>query len=360
MAAGDGENGVMSSAGAPAEHRYDFEFRGTGGEYFRIWIVNLALTIVTLGVFSAWAKVRTQRYLYGSIFVDGHSFDYHAPPLRILFGRAIALFLFLGYEGCALINPIYGLPWLIVAGFAMPWLVNSSLRFGARYTSYRNLRFNFTGRYFEALIAYVIWPLAAASTLFALAPMARRARDYFWVNHHTYGGRTFHTEFKASRLYLIYGLSTLIFTVLLVLLFVGMGFGVAHLPKQVASDKMFAALLGYGIIAAVYIAVLMLAPAIETLVVNLVLNRTMLDGTHRLKSRMGALSVAWITVSNAILTLLTLGLFYPWARVRLMRYRMKKLSLLMQGTIDDYTGETLSQSAVGEEIGSIFAFDFGL
>jgi len=43
-----------------------------------------------------------------------------------------------------------------------------------------------------------------------------------------------------------------------------------------------------------------------------------------------------------------------------MRYRMKKLSLLMEGTLDDYTGETLSQSAVGEEIGSLFAFDFGL
>jgi uncharacterized membrane protein YjgN (DUF898 family) len=40
-----------------------FEFRGTGGEYFRIWIVNLLLTILTLGIYSAWAKVRQLRYL---------------------------------------------------------------------------------------------------------------------------------------------------------------------------------------------------------------------------------------------------------------------------------------------------------
>jgi uncharacterized membrane protein YjgN (DUF898 family) len=31
-------------------HVYPFEFTGSGGEYFRIWIVNLALTILTLGI----------------------------------------------------------------------------------------------------------------------------------------------------------------------------------------------------------------------------------------------------------------------------------------------------------------------
>ncbi len=39
-------------------------FTGTGADYFRIWIVNLALTVVTLGVFSAWAKVRRLQYFY--------------------------------------------------------------------------------------------------------------------------------------------------------------------------------------------------------------------------------------------------------------------------------------------------------
>ena len=52
-----------------------FEFRGNGGEYFRIWIVNLLLTIVTLGIYSAWAKVRRLRYFYGNTFLDGQSFD---------------------------------------------------------------------------------------------------------------------------------------------------------------------------------------------------------------------------------------------------------------------------------------------
>lgn len=41
-----------------------FSFTGTGSEYFRIWIVNLLLSIVTLGIYSAWAKVRRMKYFY--------------------------------------------------------------------------------------------------------------------------------------------------------------------------------------------------------------------------------------------------------------------------------------------------------
>src|SRR6059058_745587 len=48
--------GITGEASAPV--RYRPEFTADPKEYFRIWIVNLALTIVTLGIYSAWAKVR--------------------------------------------------------------------------------------------------------------------------------------------------------------------------------------------------------------------------------------------------------------------------------------------------------------
>lgn len=39
-------------------------FHGLGKEYFRLCIVNLLLTIVTLGIFAPWAFVRSKKYLY--------------------------------------------------------------------------------------------------------------------------------------------------------------------------------------------------------------------------------------------------------------------------------------------------------
>ena len=53
----------------------------------------MLLTIVTLGVFSAWAKVRTKRYFNGNTFLDGGNFDYHASPWAILLARILVLAL---------------------------------------------------------------------------------------------------------------------------------------------------------------------------------------------------------------------------------------------------------------------------
>src|SRR5437867_5664384 len=85
---------TRTDAGAdllPAEERYPVEFTASASEYFRIWIVNLGLTIVTLGIYSAWAKVRKRRYLYCHTLIGGEGFEYRAKPWPILKGRLIAL-----------------------------------------------------------------------------------------------------------------------------------------------------------------------------------------------------------------------------------------------------------------------------
>jgi len=66
------------------------EFHGTAREYFRIWIVNLCLTLLTFGIFSAWAKVRKKRYYYSHTTIDGTPFQYLGQPIPILKGRLIA------------------------------------------------------------------------------------------------------------------------------------------------------------------------------------------------------------------------------------------------------------------------------
>ena len=65
---------------APLRGTYPFTFTGTAGSYFRIWIVNLFLSLITLGIYSAWAKVRKKRYLYGHTWVADANFEYHGQP----------------------------------------------------------------------------------------------------------------------------------------------------------------------------------------------------------------------------------------------------------------------------------------
>src|SRR5947207_8247898 len=90
MALPSTDGGAAANVAGP-EKRYAVEFSASTSEYFRIWIVNLALTIVTLGIYSAWAKVRKRRYLYSHTLIGGEGFEYRAKPWPILKGRLIAL-----------------------------------------------------------------------------------------------------------------------------------------------------------------------------------------------------------------------------------------------------------------------------
>ena len=51
-----------------------FEFRGSTREYFGVWLRTGLLTVVTLGVYSAWSKVRRKRYLYANTLFAGQPF----------------------------------------------------------------------------------------------------------------------------------------------------------------------------------------------------------------------------------------------------------------------------------------------
>ena len=87
----------MEEKKAPDIKTIHFEFTGKTGEYFKIWIVNIFLTILTLGIYSAWAKVRKRRYFYGNTLLLNAPFEYLADPIKILKGRFIVFGCFVIY-----------------------------------------------------------------------------------------------------------------------------------------------------------------------------------------------------------------------------------------------------------------------
>src|SRR2546427_10839481 len=117
------------------------EFTGTATEYFRIWIVNLFFTLATLGIYSAWAKVRKRRYFYGSTRLAGESFDYFASPKASLNGRLIAVAIFAIYALAGELYPLSRHAFWGAGVRALPWLVGWALAFHSRHSAYPGLRF---------------------------------------------------------------------------------------------------------------------------------------------------------------------------------------------------------------------------
>lgn len=129
-------------------------FHGQAWAYFKIWVVNTLFSIITLGIYSAWAKVRTQKYFYQSTELMGSRFDYHAKPIPILKGRIVGALLMLFYVYGTYLHPMLGFVSVGLAVMAIPFLFVKTLKFRASYSSFRNIRFGFRGLMKEA---YEIW-----------------------------------------------------------------------------------------------------------------------------------------------------------------------------------------------------------
>ena len=179
-------------------------FQGKASEYFGIWIVNLLLSLVTLGIYSAWAKVRRKKYFYNNTLIDNVGFDYHAKPISILKGRLIAVAFFVGYSMSASINPFLPGIFLIIFFLALPWLVVRGSVFNARNTSHRGLRFDFIGTLGQAAKVFIALPMLFLPTLGLIMPYVAHQKSQFIVNNHRFGLSQFDMQPVVKKYYKVY------------------------------------------------------------------------------------------------------------------------------------------------------------
>lgn len=61
-------------------------FHGEGGTLFGIYVVNLFLTLITLGIYSFWGRVKVRNYIWGQIEFEGDRLSYHGTAIETLKG----------------------------------------------------------------------------------------------------------------------------------------------------------------------------------------------------------------------------------------------------------------------------------
>ena len=179
-------------------------FQGKASEYFGIWIVNLLLSLVTLGVYSAWAKVRRKKYFYNNTLIDNVAFDYHANPIAILKGRIIAFILFALYVYGKGSSPILAAVLVLLFLLALPWLIMRGSLFNARNTSHRGLRFDFVGTVSKAARVYIGLPMLTIFTLGLIWPYIAHERSQFLMSNHRFGLSQFDMSRVVKQFYKVY------------------------------------------------------------------------------------------------------------------------------------------------------------
>ncbi len=340
-------------------------FSGSGAEYFGIWIVNLLLTILTLGIYSAWAKVRRLQYFYRHTELAGSSFDFHGSPIRIFIGRLIALAMLIAYHYSVRLLSPWTVVVVVALAITMPWLLRNSFRFRLYNSSWRGARFHFRGSPAGAYRVLLLNGILTLLTLYTLAPFTHQRLKAYQHDNSWFGRTRFSFHATAGQFYWLY-LLWLIPIAIMAILFRVVGFGgaligLAQMQQQGGHLAPYALLQ---VLLPLYIAVILVWftfwSTFHALVTNLIWNNTRL-GDHRLACDMSPVELISINAGNFVLVAITLGLFIPWATIRLARFQLNSMRLLPASDLQDFTAaDPEAIGAVGEEAAGAFDFDISL
>jgi len=339
-----------------SSHSLAFRFTGNGGEYFRIWIVNLALSIVTLGIYSAWAKVQRKRYFNAHTLLDEQAFDYLADPVAILKGRLLAVGVFLVYSLVNRSFPLLGLAFILVFWLVLPWIVVRAFQFNAINTRYRGLRFGFRSELGEALRIYLLWPFLGLISLGAVIPYGLYRKTAFVVGNHRYGAESFVYEARVSDFYKIYTRVGAVALLSLLPMVVWGWFvlraGEGERPSLVVLNTLLAVFVLWVVIVGGYAR----ARAARLLFSGTRLGALTFVSRHRARQLIG------LSLGNLVLVLLTLGMYLPWAQVRMARYWLENLEVIApeEGLAHFVAGVAAELNARGEELAESFDVDVSL
>jgi uncharacterized membrane protein YjgN (DUF898 family) len=305
-------------------------FSGRAGSLLGIHIVNVFLTLLTLGVYSFWAKARVRRYLFAQAELDGDRFAFHGRGLEMLVGFIKAIIVF-GLPLAALQYVPHlvdaGRPVTVVtsvAAYALLTVILPVARTGARRyrlsrTSWRGIRFSFRGRTVEFVRIYVVGALLTMLTLGLYYPVFATRNQAFLIRQSHFGTARFNFDGRGAEL-----LADFLYALLLTLPTLGFVW-FWYVARQ---------------------------------------RRYFWNHTTLLTARFRATITGWhlfrLKLGNLMLILLTLGLGWPWATVRVARFWCRHLTL--EGALDlaAIQQEAQPASATGEGLLGLLEADLDI
>ncbi len=375
----------------------DLEFTGTGAEYFRIWIVNLLLILITFGIYYPWAKVRKLKYFYNNTHIDGHALEFHGEAKKMLRGSLIVGVFFMIYSVAVDFSAVAGLIAILSFMALGPMLFRASMRFRLANTSWRGMRMRFVAQDLKEAYWCIVPPLALfllpgvilafsgaapqgksaamplSGTLLGLYGLAAAIAIpyFFWrlkrYQHNHYAWGPLQTQYRSGvgATYKVFGL-TLLIVLLIVALFAAAAF--ILMPSTVGSTRSWSRNLGMMVgllipLFFVFIVAINIAPRayFTAKMQNLIWSRT--GNRHfRFKSDLAVGKFMSLQFKNYLLIAMSLGLYWPFAVIATKRMQLQAVSLKTRLSLDTLTSAARAREndAAGDMAADIFGFDVGM
>lgn len=386
---------------------YRLRFSGTGGEYFRVWIVNVLLSIVTLGLYTPWARRRTARWFYDHTLIADSPLEFTAPLRKMVFSFILFALLYIAYQIAAETGQETMVLFFIVAAAVLaPYIWGSAMRFRLASTRWRGLQLHFAAGWKDVYLAS--WPIFVMAAVWiaisfglemlaadAGAPPVRKPRGVqFPVVSAPMWGLValgvvvsllciIRVEFNYKSLLVlragigrqrgrwkpVYGDFVRIWAATVAVLLAGialilaLGAGALYTLQTLFSNArgpaMFVLIL-VTVLAVFLGLILVSAPARayrEARMFKLIWSNVGLSQIARFKCDLKHWPFVRLRLKNLLLTLLTLGFYRPFARVSEYRMKADSVTLHVKGGLDQLVGELVQQQ---EGLGDALADAAGL
>ena len=202
----------------PAEvgRRKLISYQGSVGGLYRIYIPNLLLTIVTLGIWRFWGLTRMRRYVWANTEMEGDRFEYDGTGLQLFLSFLLAGLVLAGmvvvagllalllsrYNRALATLPVAVLYFMtIVLALSAPF---SAQRYRLSHSLWRGIRGGMAGSAIQYGMRSLAYYLLAGITLYQLLPWAALRLRERLINASYLGDLQFTSRGRAWRLYFVF------------------------------------------------------------------------------------------------------------------------------------------------------------
>jgi uncharacterized membrane protein YjgN (DUF898 family) len=298
-------------------------FHGVGGSLFGIHIVNVFLTIVTLGIYFFWGKARVRRYLWSQTAIAGDRFAFHGTGREMLIGFLKAMLVFavpLAVLSIVQNSPsvwgsvrmlAYLLAYVIVAVF-YPLAIVGARRYRLSRSSWRGIRFSFRGSAKEFIKLFVVNSLITSVTLGLWYPVFDTKRYAFLTSNSWFGNGRFGFDGSEFRLFKFF---------LLALVLTPFTLGLCWFWYVARKRRFYWGHTTFG--------------------------------ASRYQYTAGGGAILLLVLLNLVIVLGTLGLGWPWAKVRSARFLARNLTLVGPLALESIQQDAQAAGATGEGLAGL-------
>ncbi|MBO9557047.1 MAG: DUF898 family protein [Caulobacter sp.] len=349
----------MTDATAPASgETLTFGQTLQSSDFVGLGVKNGLLNMVTLGIYSFWAKTATRRRIWERVSLNGDAFRYTGKGLELflgfLLGLVVLLVPYLVVVGLTVYKPAFVflmIPLYIAFIVALGAAVFMAFRYVAGRTRWRDIRFQLKGSPAKFGWSYLGYFLLCCVTLGWFSPaMTMRLSGKLWGNL-AYGDKTL--EWRRSDKEGLYGPFTLAWLVgvagyvgLIALMVQAMPTGGGRTPDLALIGKLYAYLLAYIVV------VTLASAAYYAAVIRAVIGSIHIDQA-RFSIKLKAVELIVLSLTNTLILIFTLGFLLPVVEARSARFVLSRLS--STGTVD-LSGVRQARRGSGNDEGLADAF----